>query len=63
MAALATAIEALPEEQRMVIEAQVLDGLTFREIAESSGISADTLAARKRYAIKRLAEALKEWIE
>ena len=61
--ALYDAIEELPDEQRTVIEAQVLDGLTYRELAESSGISPDTLAARKRYAIKRLAAALREWIE
>ncbi len=61
--ALYEAIEDLPDEQRMVIEAQVLDGLTYKELAESSGISPDTLAARKRYAIKRLAAALREWIE
>jgi RNA polymerase sigma factor (sigma-70 family) len=59
--ALNAAIEELPEEQRAVIEAQVLDGLTFREIAEETGISPDTLAARKRYAIARLAASLKEW--
>jgi len=59
--ALDAAIGELPDAQRAVIEAQVLDGLTFREIAEETGISADTLAARKRYAIKRLAESLKEW--
>jgi RNA polymerase sigma factor (sigma-70 family) len=61
--ALYDAIEDLPENQRMVIEAQVLDGLTFKELAKSSGISPDTLAARKRYAVKRLAAALREWIE
>ncbi|HTX73916.1 MAG TPA: sigma-70 family RNA polymerase sigma factor [Rectinemataceae bacterium] len=59
--ALYEAIEDLPEEQRHVIEAQVLDGLTFRELAEASGISPDTLAARKRSAIKRLSAALREW--
>lgn len=61
--ALYDAIEELPGGQRAVIEAQVLDGLTFKELAESSGISPDTLAARKRYAVKRLAAALREWIE
>ena len=60
--ALYDAIEELPPEQRTVIEAQVFDGLTFKEIAETSGISPDTLAARKRYAVKRLASALQEWI-
>jgi RNA polymerase sigma factor (sigma-70 family) len=61
--ALAAAIEALPDEQRSVIEAQVLDGFTFKEIAEMSGISADTLAARKRYAMKRLADSLRDWFD
>jgi RNA polymerase sigma factor (sigma-70 family) len=61
--ALDEAIAALPEEQRAVIEAQVLDGFTFKEVAEMSGVSPDTLAARKRYAIKRLGASLREWIE
>ncbi len=61
--ALYDAIEELPPEQRTVIEAQVLDGQTFKDLAESTGISPDTLAARKRYAVKRLAAALQEWME
>jgi RNA polymerase sigma factor (sigma-70 family) len=63
METLYEAIDELPDEQRTVIEAQVFDGLTFKELAQSSGISPDTLAARKRYALKRLAAALREWIE
>ena len=59
--ALSAAIEALPAEQRAVIEAQVIDGFTFREIAEMTGLSPDTLAARKRYAVKKLAESLRNW--
>ena len=62
MDALYAAIEELPESQRMVIEAQVLGGLTFKEISEATGISPDTLSARKRYAVKRIAAALGEWI-
>jgi RNA polymerase sigma factor (sigma-70 family) len=61
--ALSAAIEALPDEQRAVIEAQVIDGFTFREIAEMSGVSPDTLAARKRYAVKRLGDSLRDWFE
>jgi len=63
MDALSAAIEALPAEQRAVIEAQVIDGFTFREIAEMTGLSPDTLAARKRYAVKRLGDSLREWFE
>jgi len=61
--ALADAIEALPPEQREVIEAQVLNGIGFRELSESTGISINTLTARKRYAVRRLAFALRDWIE
>ncbi len=61
--ALDDAIKALPREQRRVIEAQVFGGKTFREIAEATGESIDTLMARKRYAIRNLSRALKHWIE
>jgi len=61
--ALDDAIKALPAPQRKVIEAQVFGGLTFREIAESTGESIDTLTARKKYALGNLAKALKHWIE
>jgi RNA polymerase sigma factor (sigma-70 family) len=61
--ALNDALRALPEEQRLVLEAQVFGGLTFREISETTGVSIDTLTARKRYAIQNLSHALKRWIE
>ncbi len=60
---LADAIDELPAEQRIVIEAQVIDGFTFKEIAEMTGLSIDTLAARKRYAIKKLANSLEDWTD
>jgi RNA polymerase sigma factor (sigma-70 family) len=61
--ALNSAIRALPAEQRKVVEAQVFGGLTFREIAESTGESIDTLTARKRYALQKLSRALRHWID
>lgn len=61
--ALNSAIRALPEPQRRVIEAQVFGGMTFREIADTTGESIDTLTARKRYALKNLARALRHWID
>ncbi|MBU0954155.1 MAG: RNA polymerase sigma factor [Spirochaetes bacterium] len=61
--ALDDAIRALPEEQRRVIEAQVFGGKTFRELAESTGENMDTLMARKRYALAKLARALRQWID
>ncbi len=61
--ALDDAMRALPEPQRQVVEAQVFGGMTFRELAEVTGESIDTLTARKRYAIRSLARALRQWIE
>lgn len=62
-AALDDAIAALPEEQRAVIEAQVFGGRTFRQIAEQTGLSIDTLTARKSYAVRKIARALRSWYE
>ena len=61
--ALYDAIQVLQPEQRQVIEAQVFQEMTFREIAEATGESIDTLTARKRYAIRNLSRALRQWIE
>ena len=61
--ALAEAIGELPPEQRLVIEAQALGGVGFRELAERTGEPIDTLMARKRYAIAKLAAALRDWID
>jgi RNA polymerase sigma factor (sigma-70 family) len=63
MNAINDAMHALPDAQRRVVEAQVFGDLTFREIAEATGESIDTLKARKRYAIQNLARALRSWIE
>jgi RNA polymerase sigma factor (sigma-70 family) len=61
--ALNDALRALPPAQRRVVEAQVFGGLTFREIAEATGESIDTLTARKRYALRSLSKALRNWID
>ena len=61
--ALAVAIEALPKEQREVIQAQALDGEAFRELAERTGVPIDTLMSRKRRALRKLAAALEYWME
>jgi RNA polymerase sigma factor (sigma-70 family) len=61
--ALRVAIEALPPDQREVLRAQAIDGITFREIAERDGVSIDTLMSRKRRALRKLAAALEYWME
>jgi RNA polymerase sigma factor (sigma-70 family) len=63
LAALEVAIDALPAPQREVIRAQALGGVAFRELADATGISIDTLMARKRYAIRKLAVALEYWMD
>jgi len=61
--ALDAAIKTLPPKQRRVVEAQVFGGMTFAEMAESTGENIETLKARKRYAVANLSRALKHWIE
>lgn len=61
--ALNDAVAALPAPQRWVIEMQMFQGLTFRELAEISGEPIDTLTARKRYALQTLSRALRHWID
>ncbi len=56
------AMKILPEAQRKVVEAQVFGGKTFAELAKITGESIDTLKARKRYAVKNLSHALRNWI-
>jgi RNA polymerase sigma factor (sigma-70 family) len=52
------AIEELPEEQREVFLAHEIEGLSFKEIAEESGVSVNTLLSRKHYAVVHLRRRL-----
>ena len=54
------ALAELPKEQRDVFIAQELEGRTFREISVETGVSINTLLARKRYAVLRLRERLRD---
>ncbi len=60
--ALNSALKSLPSSQRKVLEAQVFGGKTFRELSDETGENMETLKARKRYAVKNLTKALKQWI-
>ena len=53
------AIAELPKEQREVFIAQELEGRSFKELSEQTGVSINTLLARKRYAVIRLRERLR----
>lgn len=63
LAALDVAIEALPVPQRDVIRAQALGEIGFKALAEATGVPIDTLMARKRYAVRKLADALEYWMD
>ena len=54
------AIEELPENQRDVFIAHELEGQSFRDMALQTGISMNTLLARKRYAVLALRSRLQE---
>jgi len=52
------ALSELPDEQREVFVAHELEGRSFKELAEVSGVNINTLLARKRYAVLHLRERL-----
>jgi RNA polymerase sigma factor (sigma-70 family) len=52
------ALEELPEEQREVFVAHEFQGYSFKELAEKTGISVNTLLSRKRYAVLHLRQRL-----
>jgi RNA polymerase sigma factor (sigma-70 family) len=51
-------IDNLPAEQKFVIVHQAIEGKTFRELSEITGVPINTLLARKRYAIEALRSRL-----
>jgi RNA polymerase sigma factor (sigma-70 family) len=53
------ALDELPEEQREVFIAHELEGRSFKELAAQSGLSVNTLLARKHYAVLHLRERLR----
>lgn len=55
---LENALLELSGEQRTVFELTELEGIPFKEIAESTGIPVNTLISRKRYAILFLRKRL-----
>jgi len=58
--ALEQAIRELPPEQRDVFVAHELEGRSFKEIAAATGVGVNTLLSRKRYAVLRLRERLRD---
>ena len=52
------ALEELPGEQRDVFIAHEMEGRSFKQLAEETGLSINTLLSRKRYAILHLRRRL-----
>ncbi len=50
------ALGTLPEEQREAYEMTELQGLSFKELSEKTGVPVNTLISRKRYAVLHLRE-------
>lgn len=60
MEALTEALAELPAGQREAFVQQAVEGRTFREISEESGMPLNTLIARKHYAVRFLRRRLAE---
>ena len=53
-------VEMLPEEQREVVRMRYYEGLSFKEIAEQTGVSINTALGRMRYALINMRQMIKE---
>ena len=53
-------VELLPDEQREVVMMRYYSGLSFKEIAEQTGVSINTALGRMRYALINLRKMTKE---
>ena len=60
---LTDAMDELPLEQAEVFRLHELEGLSFKEIAEQTGVQLNTLLSRKRYAVMFLRNRLRELYE
>ena len=54
------ALAELPKEQRDVFVAQEIEGRSFRQIADETGVSVNTLLSRKRHAVLHLRKRLQQ---
>jgi RNA polymerase sigma factor (sigma-70 family) len=54
------ALDELPVEQRAVFLAHELEGRSFKELSEETGVNVNTLLSRKRYAVLHLRARLRD---
>jgi RNA polymerase sigma factor (sigma-70 family) len=60
LAEIEAALGELPASQREVFLAHEIDGRSFAEISAETGVGVNTLLSRKRYAVKRLKNRLRQ---
>ncbi|MBQ5753802.1 MAG: sigma-70 family RNA polymerase sigma factor [Alistipes sp.] len=53
-------VEQLPDEQREVVMLRYYSGLSFKEIADQTGVSINTALGRMRYALINLRKMIKD---
>lgn len=53
-------VSTLPEDQRKVVEMRYYENMSFKEIAERSGVSINTALGRMRYAILNMRRRAKQ---
>ena len=53
-------IEELPEDQKEVLKMRIYQDLSFKEIAETTGVSINTALGRMRYAIMNLRKVIEK---
>jgi RNA polymerase sigma factor (sigma-70 family) len=61
--AIESALDELPAEQREVFVAHELEGRSFQQLADETGLSINTLLARKRYAVLKLRQRLQDFYD
>ncbi len=60
---LEAALDELPREQRHVFIGHEIEGRSFKEMSEATGVSVNTLLSRKHYAVLHLRRRLQEIYE
>ena len=53
-------VEELPEEQREVVKMRYYEGLSFKEIADQTGVGINTALGRMRYALINMRQLIKK---
>ena len=61
IAHLVSLVKALPEDQRQAFLLREEAGMSIQEIADTTGVNAETAKSRLRYAVKKLRKGLEEY--